>query len=81
MPNDAMARLTCRPADILRLPLGRLAKGAAADLCVFDPDALWKVDADRLFSKSKNSPFDKRPVTGRPTRTVVDGRTVFALEG
>ena len=33
---------------------------------------------DVLLSKSKNSPFDGRPVQGRVARTVIDGRTVFA---
>jgi dihydroorotase len=75
----ALAAVTCRPADILGLPLGRLAKGGPADLVVFDPDRLWRIDADRLLSKSKNCPFDHRPVTGRATRTVVDGRTVYEL--
>ncbi|HYC03690.1 MAG TPA: dihydroorotase [Azospirillaceae bacterium] len=75
---DALAAITCRPADVLGLPaLGRLAKGGPADLVLFDPDMPWKVDADRLLSKSKNSCFDKRPVQGKVMRTVVDGRVVF----
>ncbi len=73
-----LALVTCRPADLLRLPLGRLAPGAPADLVLFDPDIGWIVDAEALSSKSKNSPFDGRMVQGRARRTVVDGRTVFA---
>lgn len=69
--------LTCAPADILGLPAGRLQKGAAADLVLFDPERGWKVDADDLLSKSKNTPFDKFLVQGRALRTVVDGRTVY----
>jgi dihydroorotase len=78
---DVLAALTYRPADLLGLPAGRLAKGAAADLVLFDPDRGWKIDADRFLSKSKNSPFDGRPVQGRVLRTVIDGRTVFELDG
>ena len=69
--------LTCGPADLMKLPAGRLAKGAAADLVVFDPNRAWKVDSDEMRSKSKNTPFDGRPVQGLTLRTVVDGRTVF----
>jgi dihydroorotase len=69
--------LTCAPADILGLPAGRLKKGAAADLVLFDPERGWKVDADDLLSKSKNTPFDKFLVQGRALRTVIDGRTVY----
>jgi dihydroorotase len=74
---DLIDRLTLRPASILGLPAGRLAKGAAADLVVFDAEVPWKVDAAKFRSKSKNCPFDERPVAGRALRTVVDGRTVY----
>lgn len=81
----ALAAVTSRPADILGLkgpdgaPLGRLRRGGPADLVVFDPDRLWRIDVDAFHGKSRNSPFDGRPVTGRVTRTVVDGRTVYTL--
>jgi dihydroorotase len=74
---DLLGRLTCRPADLLGLPLGRLAVGGPADLLLFDPDALGRIDVGGFVGKSKNSPFDRRPVMGRVLRTVVDGRTVF----
>ncbi|MDR3514574.1 MAG: dihydroorotase [Azospirillaceae bacterium] len=69
--------MTRRPADILGLPLGRLAAGAAADLVIFDPDIPWRVDVDQFRSKTRNSPFDERPLMGRAVRTIVDGRIVF----
>jgi len=78
--NETLRLITAAPANLLGLAAGRLKKGAAADLIVFDPDRGWKVNADNLLSKSKNSPFDGRPVQGRVIRTVVDGRTVFQLE-
>lgn len=78
---QALACVTAKPADILELPAGRLAKGAAADLVVFDPEVPWTVDPDTFKSKSKNSPFEDRPVQGRPLRTVVDGRPVWQAEG
>ena len=74
---EVLRRLTSAPADLLGLRAGRLAKGAKADLVLFDPDRAWKVIADAFKSKSKNSPFDGRPVQGQVMRTVVDGRTVF----
>jgi dihydroorotase len=74
---DCLKALTSNPADICGLNAGRLEKGAAADLCIFDPDRGWKVDASQLQSKSKNSPFDGRLTQGRCLRTVIDGRTVF----
>ncbi|MBM3565549.1 MAG: amidohydrolase family protein, partial [Alphaproteobacteria bacterium] len=76
----ALKLITSAPAGLMNLPAGRLAKGRAADFVLFDPDRAWKVDADKLLSKSKNSPFDGRPVQGRAVRTVVDGRVVFATD-
>ena len=45
--------------------------------CVFDADYAWKVDRDELCSKTKNSPFDERPVQGRVMATIVAGRTIY----
>jgi dihydroorotase len=78
---QALAALTQRPADILRLPEGRLAIGAAADLVLFDLDRPWRIDVDAFRSKSKNAPYDGRPVQGRVLRTVVAGRSVFVATG
>jgi len=77
---DLWARMTLAPAALLGLPQGRLAKGTPADLVLFDLERAYKIDAGKFRSKSKNSPFDERPVQGRVLRTIVDGRTVFAAE-
>ncbi|TVR95372.1 MAG: dihydroorotase [Rhodospirillales bacterium] len=77
---EVLALLTHRPAHVFGLPAGRLAVGAAADLTLFDPDRAWQVREYELHSKSKNTPFDYRPVQGRVVLTVVDGRRVFALD-
>ncbi|MFN8721654.1 MAG: dihydroorotase [Rhodospirillales bacterium] len=74
---DALALVTHRPAAILGMEAGRMRVGAPADLVLFDPDVPWKIEERALRSKSKNTPFDKRPTQGRAVRTVVDGRTVF----
>jgi dihydroorotase len=75
---DLLARMTIAPATLLGLPQGRLAKGAPADLVLFDLERAYRIDVGKFRSKSKNSPFDERPVQGRVLRTIVDGRTVFA---
>lgn len=78
---EVVARLTRGPAGILRLPVGRLAKGEPADLVLFDLDCVWRIATDDFRSKSKNAPFDGRPVQGQVVQTMVDGRTIFAREG
>jgi dihydroorotase len=74
---DLIRTVTSAPADLLRLPAGRLAEGAPADLVLCDPNAPVLIDAAKLASKSKNSPFDGRRLQGKVLRTLVDGRTVF----
>lgn len=73
----ALRLVTSAPADLLGLDAGRIRRGGRADLVVFDPDRAWRVVDESLVSKSKNSPFDGRPVQGKVLRTVVDGRTVY----
>ena len=73
---ELLGALTAGPADLLGLPAGRLARGAPADLLLFDPEAPRVVDASALLSKSKNSPFDGRRLQGEVRLTLVDGRIV-----
>lgn len=73
----ALALLTSRPARLLGSDAGRLAKGAPADLCLFDPERAWKVEAGRLPGKAQNTPFDGRALEGRVVGTWKAGRRVF----
>ncbi|MDQ2915709.1 MAG: dihydroorotase [Pseudomonadota bacterium] len=73
---DAMARITTRPAAILGLAPPSLAKGSAADVCVFDPAAAWTVRPDALRSQGKNTPFLGLEVMGKVRWTLLTGRVV-----
>jgi dihydroorotase len=73
---ELLGAATSAPAALLGLAAGRLERGAPADLVLFDPDAPRVVDAAKLRSKSKNSPFDGRRVQGEVLLTLVDGRVV-----
>src|SRR3546814_1078772 len=65
---EALSGLSAGPAALLGLPHGRLVRGAPADLALFDPDAPWRIQEAAFRSKSKNSPFDGRPVQGQVLR-------------
>ena len=52
---EVLRKMTAAPAAILGLEAGRLAKGAPADLDLFDPDAPWKITEADLRSLSKNT--------------------------
>ena len=74
----ALELLTARPAALLGAEAGRLAKGAPADLCLFNLEHAWKVEAGFLPGKSPNTPFDGRALEGRVIGTWKAGRRVFA---
>jgi len=76
--SDALARITSAPAEVLGLQSGQLAIGAAADICIFDPDAIWKLTPETLKSRGKNSPWLGYMMTGKVKTTLVGGRVVFA---
>jgi len=73
-------RLSWGPARILGLPSGHLGVGAPADLCIFDPDASWRLAASHLRSRGQNSPFIGWELQGRVTHTLFDGELVYAYE-
>jgi dihydroorotase len=80
--NDAplttlIRAMTLNPADILKLPQGRLAKGAPADIVMIDLGAPFRLDPDKLRSKSNNSPFDEKLLQGAVKRTFIGGKLVF----
>jgi dihydroorotase len=70
---QALALITHRPADCLRLPGGTLARGAEADLVLFDPEEAWTVSIEDLHSRSKNSAFIGHRLHGSVKHTLVGG--------
>ena len=69
--------LSAAPARILGLESGRFAKGAPADLVLFDPDEPFVADAESLHSRARNTPFEGRTFQGRARMTFVAGECVF----
>ncbi len=77
---EALAKVTANPARVLRLDAGQLKRGAPADLVLFNPNTPWRIEEDDFHSKSKNTPFDSRPVQGRVIETIVNGRSIFRMK-
>jgi dihydroorotase len=73
-----LSALAQRPAEILRLPAGKLEPGLQADFVIFDLDKPWRIAVGAFHSKCRNSPFDGRPVQGAVLRTVVAGRVIHS---
>jgi dihydroorotase len=78
-----LALLSWQPAVICRLDPahggdqgGPVVAGSAANLCVIDPTATWTVDPAALASRSRNSPYGGRVLSGRVRHTVFRGEPV-----
>ena len=71
-----LARLTAGPAKALRLPVGRLAVGAPADLVLFDPQGST-LAGETWFSKGQNCPFIGHCLPAAVRYTLVDGRISY----
>jgi dihydroorotase len=78
-----LALLSWQPARIAGLlgaHGGPVEVGAAANLCVIDPQRRWVVDAKHLASRSHNTPYAGRELTGRVRHTVLAGEPVVVGE-
>ena len=69
--------LSLRPSEILRLPTGRLRRGAPADLVLFAPDEPYVLEPSSLRSKCRNTPFDQARLDGRVKMTLVAGTVIY----
>ena len=57
---------------------GTLVKGSDGDICIFDLEAPWKVDASKLKSKSKNTAIENRNLQGKILITYLNGELVYS---
>ena len=73
----ALARVTSDPARILGIEAGSLSVGAAADICIFDPQAAYQISRESLKSQGKNTPFLGLELQGRVRGTLIDGHLAY----
>jgi len=85
---DAVAKLSLHPAQVLvgdghNLPLGihpligTLKEGAPGDVTILDLDRKFVVEPEKLYTRSKNTPFAGWELVGAPVGTVVDGKVLM----
>lgn len=81
-PLQMAEKMSYNPAKILKLEggAGEIAVGKDADLVIFDPQASYVIDKNTFVSKSKNTPFHGRKVTGRVDMTIIGGDVVYQFE-
>ncbi len=74
---QAIDKLTAAPAQLLGADAGRIRRDGPADLCLFHPERIWKVEAGAMPGKARNTPFDGRALEGQVLGTWKAGRRVF----
>lgn len=80
LPIEAvLAALSWNPAKMAGLDDRHglpVAEGNPANLCVIDPEATWTVRGDAMASRSHNTPYEGRELTGRVRHTLLEGEPV-----
>lgn len=77
-PLQMAAVMSYNPAKIMKIDKGDIQVGKIADIVIFDPNITYIIDKTTFASKSKNTPFHNRKVTGKVIYTICNGNIVFA---
>jgi dihydroorotase len=75
--TSLVEKMSLNPAKILGIDRGTLVPGVVADVTIIDPFKEWNVEAEKLASKSKNSPFLGETMKGAAAYTIVGGKVAF----
>jgi dihydroorotase len=63
--ESIIEKFSINPRRILNLPIPKIEVGELANLTILDPNQVWTVDKSKFLSKSINTPFDKKLLTGK----------------
>ncbi len=74
--SQLIEKLAINPRKILDLPIPFFKEGEKANLTIIDTEQIWTVDKNKFLSKSKNTPFDKKLMTGKSV-AVINNRKIF----
>ncbi len=76
-PMQMAEKMSYNPARIMHFDKGDIAPGKDADIVIFDPNEVYKIDVNEFASKGTNTPFHGKEVTGRVKHTICGGRMVY----
>ena len=75
--EQLIEKMSINPRKILKLKIPQIKEGEPANLTVIDKDVIWTVDVSKFKSKSKNSPFDNRLLTGRSVAVINNNKMYY----
>ena len=70
-----VAKITSGPREVLRMETPHIAEDTTANLTLFDPNHRWVLDDTTNFSKSKNSPWFGKELTGKVAAVFNNGKS------
>ncbi len=74
---DVLQKMTVNPAHIIGENLGVIKPGAVADITVIEPSKRWRLTQERVRSRSRNTPFLNRELTGCPAYVIINGEIKY----
>lgn len=70
-------KMTINPRKILNLTIPKFEIGELANFTILDINEIWTFDISKSKSKSKNSPFDKKLLTGKSIGVINNKKMFF----
>ncbi len=78
--EELIYKMSINPRKILNIPIPEFSAGEKANLTILDPDEIWTVDINNFLSKSRNSPFNKKLLTGRAVGVINNNQMYYKNE-
>lgn len=78
--EQLVEKFSIRAHRLLGLPVPGIEAGAAANLTIYDPEYRWTFSREHIRSKSHNSPFIGRELTGRVLAVVKGDRSRILVD-
>ncbi|HSD62202.1 MAG TPA: dihydroorotase [Ignavibacteriaceae bacterium] len=79
--EQIIEKMAINPRKILNIPVPKFEEGEMANLTILDTESIWTVDINKFKSKSHNSPFDKRLMTGKAVGVINNGKMYLTESG
>lgn len=75
---DMVRLMSYTPSKLLGINKGEIKEGAIADLTIFDPNKEYVYSKESIVSKSKNTPWIGKKLSGEVEYTIYDGKVVYS---